>query len=74
LRILSGCAQIDALLSRTHGHSNMAHVRDISAREFAAADTDGNGVLTIDEFLVASRNTPMLAKYFHTLDKLCSTL
>ena len=62
------------MLSRTQGHHNMAQIRDISAREFAAADTDGDGVLTIDEFIVASQKTPMLAKYFVTLDKLCSTL
>ena len=55
--------QIEAILSRTQGHQDMGQIREISAREFAAADTDGDGVITIDEFIVASQKTPMLEKY-----------
>jgi calcium/calmodulin-dependent protein kinase I len=68
------CDLIEALLARTQSHYDMAQIREISAREFAAADADNDGCLSISEFVAASQSTPMLSRYFETLDRLCKTL
>ena len=68
------CDLIEALLARTQSHYDMAQIREISAREFAAADADNDGCLSISEFVAASQSTPMLCRYFETLDRLCKTL
>jgi Ca2+-binding EF-hand superfamily protein len=68
------CDLVEAMLARTQGHYDMAEIRDISAREFALADVDKDGSISIEEFVVAGQSTPMLSRYFEKLDKLCQVL
>ena len=68
------CDLVEAMLARTQGHYDMAQIRDISAREFALADTDNDGNISIEEFVAAGQSTPMLSRYFDKLGRLCQAL
>eukprot|EP01043_Picozoa_sp_COSAG02_P054077 COSAG02_NODE_6068_length_3827_cov_1.089056_2_plen_668_part_00 len=69
------CDLVEAMVARTQGHYDLAQIRDISVREFASADTDNDGSISIEEFVAAGqRPSMMLSRYFDKLDRLCQSL
>ena len=58
------------------GSCALLSVRDLCLlrREFVSADTDGDGVLSLAEFIEAGTRQPQLARYFESLARLTATL
>ena len=49
------CELVESMLARTQSHVDASQIRAIAEREFTNADTNHDGVLSIDEFVVAAQ-------------------
>jgi hypothetical protein len=56
------------------GATHRALINETSRVEFSKADTDGDGVLSVAEFVVAGQQQPQLQRYFMSLERLTRAL
>jgi hypothetical protein len=52
----------------------MCIAQEVSEREFAAADINSDGVLSVAEFVEAGKQQLQLRRYFSSLDRLCRSI
>lgn len=68
------CELIFNFMALTQSHVDQAELHTLSRREFSTADTNGDGVVSIEEFITAAEKQPMLARYFKEVDRMTFNL
>ena len=68
------CDLVFSMLAGVNGSIDRAVVDETSRIEFAKADTDGDGVLSVAEFVAAARQQPQLRRHLASLKRLTRAL